>query len=125
MILLEFFIKNKECKHAKVPPEKDITYYPDCGELIENRWFITRCGCCGVKLKSIIKNGEVVPEEHYCHNCGAKEYIVERVNKINFIDINYAVLVKTIIKPTVEDLTQSWVDAEEVKQNKCLLGMNL
>ncbi|MBS6602291.1 MAG: hypothetical protein KH301_00860 [Brachyspira sp.] len=125
MILLEFFIKNKECKHAKVPPEKDITYCPDCGELIENRWFITRCGCCGVKLKSIIKNGEVVPEEHYCHNCGAKEYIVERVNKINFIDINYAVLVKTIIKPTVEDLTQSWVDAEEVKQNKCLLGMNL
>ncbi len=125
MILLEFFIKNKECKHAKVPPEKDITYCPDCGELIENRWFITRCGCCGVKLKSIIKNGEVIPEEHYCHNCGAKEYIVERVNKINFIDINYAVLVKTIIKPTVEDLTQSWVDAEEVKQNKCLLGMNL
>ncbi len=125
MILLEFFIKNKECKHAKVPPEKDITYCPDCGELIENRWFITRCGCCGVKLKSIIKNGEVVPEEHYCHNCGAKEYIVERVNKINFIDINYAVLVKTIIKPTVEDLTQSWVDAEEVKQNKHLLGMNL
>ena len=125
MILLEFFIKNKECKHAKVPPEKDITYCPDCGELIENRWFITRCGCCGVKLKSIIKNGEVVPEEHYCHNCGAKEYIVERVNKINFIDINYAVLVKTIIKTTVEDLTQSWVDAEEVKQNKHLLGMNL
>lgn len=125
MILLEFFIKNKECKHAKVPPEKDITYCPDCGELIENRWFITRCGCCGVKLKSIIKNGEVVPEEHYCHNCGAKEYIVERVNKINFIDINYAVLVKTIIKPTVEDLTQSWIDAEEAKQNKHLLGMNL
>lgn len=120
MILLEFFIKNKECKHAKVPPEKDITYCPDCGELIENRWFITRCGCCGVKLKSIIKNGEVVPEEHYCHNCGAKEYIVERVNKINFIDINYAVLVKTIIKPTVEDLTQSWVDAEEAsKINVC------
>lgn len=125
MILLEFFIKNKECKHAKVPPEKDITYCPDCGELIENRWFITRCGCCGVKLKSIIKNGEVVPEEHYCHNCGAKEYIVERVNKINFIDINYAVLVKTIIKPTVEDLTQSWIEAEEAKQNKHLLGMNL
>lgn len=125
MILLEFFIKNKECKHAKVSPEKDITYCPDCGELIENRWFITRCGCCGVKLKSIIKNGEVIPEEHYCHNCGAKEYIVERVNKINFIDINYAVLVKTIIKPTVEDLTQSWIDAEEAKQNKHLLGMNL
>lgn len=124
MILLEFFIKNKECKHAKVTPEKDITYCPDCGELIENRWFITRCSCCGVKLKSIIKNGEVVPEEHYCHNCGAKEFTVERVNKINFIDINYAVLVKTIIKPTVEDLTQSWIDLEEFNQNKRLLGMN-
>lgn len=124
MIILELFKKNKECRHAKVTPEKDISYCPDCGELIENQWFITRCACCGVKLKAIIKNGEVMPQEHYCHNCGAKDYTVERVDKINFIDINYAVLLKTIIKPSIDDLTQSWTDMSEHVQNKYLLGLN-
>lgn len=122
MKLLEFFTNKKECKHAKVTPEKDISYCPDCGELIENRWYITRCKCCGVKLKAIIKNGEVIPEENFCHNCGAKEFLVERVSKINFIDINYAVLLKTIIKPSVDELTQSWIDFEEHVQNKYLIG---
>lgn len=124
MFILELFKRNKECKHTKVTPDKDICYCPDCGELIENRWYITRCACCGVKLKAIIKNGEVVPEENYCHNCGAREYGVERVNKINFIDINYAVLKKTIIKPSVDEMTQSWVDIHEHAHNKYLLGMN-
>ena len=41
MNLLELFKKNKECKHAKVTPDKDICYCPDCGELIENQWYIT------------------------------------------------------------------------------------
>ncbi len=124
MILLEFLRKNKECKHAKVTPDKDVSYCPDCGELIENRWYIARCRCCGIKLKAIIKKGEVMPEENFCHNCGAKEYTVERINKINFIDINYAVLLKTIIKPSVEELTQSWIDMEELFHDKYLLGMN-
>ncbi len=124
MKLLELFTKNKECRHAKVTAEKDISYCPDCGELIENRWYITRCACCGVKLKAIIKNGEIIPEENYCHNCGAREYSVERVNKINFIDINYAVLMKTIIKPSVDEMTQSWVDSHEHVYNKYLLGIN-
>ena len=124
MKLLEFFTNKKECKHAKITPEKDISYCPDCGELIENRWYITRCKCCGVKLKAIIKNGEVMPQENFCHNCGAREYSVERVNKINFIDINYSVLVKTIIKPSIDEITQSWIDFEEHIHNKYLLGLN-
>jgi len=124
MMILELFIKNKECKHAKVTPEKDVSYCPDCGELIENQWFITRCSCCGVKLKATVNKGEVMPQEHYCHNCGAKTFTVERVDKINFIDINYAVLLKRIIKPSVDELTQSWIDMEEHVQNKNLLGLN-
>lgn len=124
MLIVELFKKNKACKHDKVTPEKDVSYCPDCGELIENQWFITRCECCGVKLKAIIKNGEVMPEDHYCHNCGSKDYSVERINKINFIDINYAVLLKSIIKPTIDELTQSWTDMQEHVQNKNLLGLN-
>ncbi len=110
MNLIKFFLKNKKCQHEKVSPDKDICYCPDCGELIENRWYITRCNCCGVKTKAIIKNGKVVPEEKFCHNCGDKEFQVEFIEKINFIDINYAVLVKTIIEPQVAEQTQSWLE---------------
>ena len=120
MNLLKFFQNRKKCQHPKVLPSDDISYCPDCGELIENRWYITRCKCCGVKLKAIIKDGEVIPEEKFCHNCGEKEYIIEQVPKINFIDINYAVLVKTVIEANVEEITQSWLDRTE-KENLRLL----
>ena len=60
MNLLEYFKNKKKCHHDKVTPDKDICYCPDCGELIENRWYITRCSCCGVKLKAIVKDGKII-----------------------------------------------------------------
>lgn len=113
MIIMEFFKKSRQCKHENFPPDKDTGYCPDCGELIENRWFIVRCACCGVKHKAIIKNGQIVPVEKFCHNCGGKDFIVERVNKINFIDINYAVLVKTTVPCEHFEFTQSWAESRE------------
>ncbi len=110
---MEFFKKSRQCKHENFPPDKDTGYCPDCGELIENRWFIVRCACCGVKHKAIIKNGQIVPVEKFCHNCGGKDFIVERVNKINFIDINYAVLVKTTVPCEHFEFTQSWAESRE------------
>ena len=110
---MEFFKKSRQCKHENFPPDKDTGYCPDCGELIENRWFIVRCACCGVKHKAIIKNGQIVPVEKFCHNCGGKDFVVERVNKINFIDINYAVLVKTTVPCEHFEFTQSWAESRE------------
>lgn len=112
MIILELFKKNRACTHDKVRPDSDLMYCPDCGELIENQWYLTRCACCGVKIKATIKNGEVVAANHFCRNCGAREYLVEKLDKINFIDIDYSVLVKTIVKPSVDDKIQSWVDVK-------------
>ena len=60
MIILELFKKNRICTHDRVKPDCEFSYCPDCGELVENKWFITRCACCGVKLKATIKSGEVV-----------------------------------------------------------------
>ena len=61
-------------------------------------------------LKTMTKHEEIVPQEHYCTNCGSKEFTVEKLEKINFININYAVLVK---KELVEEdsyatTTQCW-----------------
>ncbi len=112
MTILELFKFHKECEHSKVKPDVDFSYCPDCGELIENQWYLVRCGCCGVKLRGIIKNGKIIPEKQFCHNCGSKDFVIERINKINFIDINYAVLVKAIIKNNNFKFTQSWVETD-------------
>lgn len=128
MTILELFKLNKTCEHAKVRPDVDFAYCPDCGELIENQWYLVRCGCCGVKLKGVIKNKQIIPELHFCHNCGGREFIVERINKINFIDISYAVLVKAVVQNgKAEDYTQSWVDInfERNCYSKKLLGVKL
>ena len=121
MIILELFRKNRVCTHDRVKPDAELSYCPDCGELIQNQWFLTRCACCGVKLKATIKSGEIIPENHFCRNCGARDFVVERVKKINFIDIDYAVLVKTVIKPSVDEKIQSWVDLKTYSDTQELL----
>ena len=83
-----------KCNHNKVRPDIEQAYCPDCGKLIQNEWYITRCSCCGVKMKAMLRNGQVVPQEHYCSNCGGEDFSVEKLEKINFIDIRFAVLVK-------------------------------
>ena len=110
MIIMEFFNKKNKCKHDKFSPDKDIGYCPDCGELIENQWFILRCACCGVKVKAMIRNGTIVPVEKHCTNCGMAEFNVEKLEKVNFINVNYAVLMKKTVKSENFSFTQSWVD---------------
>lgn len=102
---------NKKCTHDNVPIDQDYYYCPDCGELIENQWYLVRCASCGLKEAATIRNGEIVPLNHFCHNCGSKSYTVERIEKIDCININYAVLVKTVVNNEINEYTQSWVDA--------------
>ena len=41
--------------------------------------------------------------------------------KINFIDIGYAVLVKSVVKQPAQDITQSWVDSKTYSYTPGLL----
>ncbi len=98
MFLSNLLKLNRKCRHDHVTPDKNCGYCPDCGKFIRNEWYITRCKCCGVKLKTIIKNGEILPQHRYCSNCGGESFCVEKVEQINFIDINFAVLIKRIVE---------------------------
>lgn len=122
MDIMELFNFNRICNHAHVSPEVDYAYCPDCGELIENQWYLVRCACCGIKLRGMLKNGEIVPEKHFCHNCGTKDYVVERIDKINFVDISYAVLIKSVVQNEDIDITQSWVDFKTPNYRPKLIG---
>ena len=119
-----FFQRKKECTHSRVTPDKDSCYCPDCGKYIENKWYLTRCNCCNVKRKSTIKFDQIIPETKYCPNCGSEHYHIEQVKNINFIDINFAVLVKKIDEEKSRNRSQSWLERENNEPIK-LLGLNL
>ena len=38
----------------------------------KNEWYVTRCACCGVKLKTNLRNGDIFPQHKFCSNCGHK-----------------------------------------------------
>ena len=102
---------NKKCEHEKVPIDQDYYYCPECGELIENQWYLVRCASCGLKEIATVRNGEIIPVDAFCHNCGGKGYIIERIDKIDCININYAVLIKQAVNNEINEYTQSWTDA--------------
>ena len=92
-------------------------------ELVENQWFILRCACCGVKVKAMIRNGKIVPVEKHCTNCGMAEFNVEKLEKVNFINVNYAVLMKKAVHTESFDFTQSWVDVTNSGTLRGKLGL--
>lgn len=110
MFLTNLFKFNHKCNHDKITPDMECGYCPDCGKFIKNEWFITRCSCCGVKMRACARNGEIVPQNHYCSNCGSEEYSVEKLDKINFVDINFAVLQKNSSDGAQHEIfsTQCW-----------------
>ncbi len=93
-LFTDLFKFRHTCKHEHITPDLECGYCPDCGKFIQNEWYITRCECCGVKMKAMSRGGQVVPQYQFCTNCGGSAFKVEKLEKINFIDINFAVLVK-------------------------------
>lgn len=121
MFFSNLFKFNKRCLHERITPNMDCGYCPDCGKFIQNEWYITRCSCCGVKLKTQSRNGEILPQYNYCTNCGSHEYKIEKLEKINFIDINFAVLLKKEIQEELRvNTTQCWQE-KNIEQPKLLM----
>lgn len=106
-------IPKSECQHDKVSPISDGEYCPDCGRYVVNEWYVTRCKCCGVKLQSVKKGSDVVPAENFCHNCGGSDFYIEKLSKIDFVNINYAVLFKRAMEEaSFTRMTQCWEENE-------------
>ena len=121
MFITNLFNFTKQCSHEHVTPDKECAYCPDCGKLIQNEWYITRCACCGVKLKTMVKNGKIIPQMHYCSNCGGNEFKVEKIPQINFIDINFAALVKKEVSENKTCTSTSCWQEKTVVQPKLLV----
>ncbi|MBQ7450755.1 hypothetical protein IJS77_04995 [bacterium] len=115
-MILDLFLK-KKCSHSKVPPQVEAGYCPDCGEYVENHWFLVRCKHCKIKRKSHLLGENVVPDTKFCPNCGGFLYEVEKLEKINFIDINFAALKREVVKIVKKFApATTWVEEEETTQ---------
>ena len=115
MFLTNLFNFKKKCFHEKILPNIDSGYCPDCGKLIKNEWYVTRCACCGVKLRTVSRGDKITPLSHFCSNCGSPEYVIERLDNINFVDINFAVLQRKEVEEDVRvNITQCWQEKIDV-----------
>ncbi len=122
-MFLEFLIKKQECQHTSVPIDVDEGYCPDCGELIQNKWFLVRCTCCNIKRTAHTKYNKIEPDTKFCHNCGSTEFYIEELEKVNFTDVHYAIF-KQVIIPQIKSTTrQIWIEKENSQlEERKLIG---
>ena len=103
------FLFKKTCRHEKMSAAVKYGYCPECGEYVENKWFVTRCPICGKRHKTVIKNGKPVPAEKFCHNCGCHDFIVEEIDIPDIVSINYAAYITVSVKKSQDNIT-AWVE---------------
>lgn len=111
MVMAIFWKKTNTCAHLSVHHDKDSGYCSDCGEFVENKWYLARCRCCKIKRKSVLSYNTLKPASKFCPNCGATDFTVEELKNINFIDIKFAVLIKETVPTRVfSNYSQIWVE---------------
>ncbi len=107
----------RKCNHENVATTANLSYCPDCGKLIKINWYVIRCKCCNKKRIGLIRNDIVYPIARYCTNCGSNEFFTEKIDKLTYFDINYAVAKKEVEEDLqVINKTQIWVDDKDIEE---------
>ena len=119
--ILKFF-GVKTCSHPNVETNKVLSYCPDCGKLIRINWYIIRCKCCGKKRIGILRGNKVIPLARFCTNCGTEEYIIEKIENLNYFNMNYAIAKKEEESiPYQHNYTETWIDEKDIIDSLQLL----
>lgn len=110
--MVKRFIKSIfECRHKNALINSSEGYCPDCGKYLKKRYFVIRCQNCGIKRLGKKSFNKISPKENFCTCCGSSEFIIEKYEKLNFTDINYAIEVKeTIENPEIINNLEIWVE---------------
>lgn len=112
--------KKTTCHHDRITIDKNAGYCPDCGEYVENKWYISRCACCGIKQKSVVMRGKVSADTKFCRNCGSSLFEVEELEDINIVNVNYAVVVRQTIERQKQSIIQTWIEENAFATMKLL-----
>ena len=113
------FIKNIfSCKHKNALLNANEGYCPDCGKYLKKNYYVVRCAHCDIKRVAKKKFNEIMPAEKFCTSCGSQDFIIEKYEKLNFVDVNYAIEVKEVIENEgAINRLEIWVD-EDIKNQK-------
>lgn len=105
-----------KCKHSNALLYSNEGYCPNCGKYLKKSYYIIRCSHCEIKRSAKKEFGKILPEEKFCINCGESDYYIEKYDKLNFVDINYAIEVKeeTDFEQKSFDF-EIWVDNNDKK----------
>ena len=114
------FIRTPSCKHDKITPNMKAGYCPDCGEYVENHWYISRCECCGLKQKTLVRSGKAVSSAKFCQNCGSSSFVAEELNEIDVVTVNYATVLKQVRKTQKQSFIQTWIEENSFTPIKLL-----
>lgn len=108
-----FSVKNK-CSHRNALLNSEEGYCPDCGKYLKKYYYIIRCKHCDIKRKGEVLYQGIYPVDSFCENCGGDDFYVEKLEKINFFDIKYAIISKEVVeeeKP-VQEVFQIWTECD-------------
>lgn len=111
----------KKCAHKRALLNSNEGYCPDCGHYLKKYYYVLRCSACSHKREATRavfgKCNEIVPESRYCPVCGGMEYYVEKYEKLNIVDISYAIEVKEPCERCIEPTTRVWVEEVTFEDN--------
>ena len=117
-MIFRFFKQKHECHHNNVPPDAEEAYCPDCGELVSNKWYLIRCACCNIKRHARIRYNSIKPNTKFCPNCGSSGFYIQKTDKISFIDVQYAVLLKETVKRPDFETCSIWIEKDEISSGE-------
>lgn len=106
--MLEFLWKS--CTHDKITLNIKAGYCPDCGKYVKNHWYITRCECCGLKQKTLVRNGKVIAYAKFCKNCGSSSFMQEELDTLDIVSVNYAAVWKKVKDSKKPSVVQTWIE---------------
>ncbi len=96
--LFSIMLKRSKCSHSNALLYANEGYCPDCGIYLKKYYYVLRCNCCNHKREAnrtaFGRGAEIIPVSKYCPVCGGAEYYIEKYEKLNLVDINYAIEVK-------------------------------
>lgn len=116
LYLISIVNNAKKCPHTHALINSDEGYCPDCGVYLKKYYYVLRCKCCSHKREAtravLGKYDEIVPVSKFCPVCGGEEFYIERYEKLNLVDINYAIEVKEVynINNCTVSSTKVWVE---------------
>lgn len=123
LYLISMINNGKKCRHTRALLNSNEGYCPDCGAYLKKYYYVLRCRCCAHKREATRAAfggaQEIIPISKFCPTCGGEEFYIEKCEKLNFVDINYAIEVKEefdVLSAPLDfetSTTTVWVEAPE------------